>query len=163
MKPRIEILPEKKLAGKRLTVSFVNCRTAELWSSFMPRRKEIKNNIGSELFSVQYYRPLFFESINPTEEFDKWATVEVSDFNNVPEGMVTLTIQSGLYAVFIYKGDGSDAENIFTYILKNWLPASEYELDDRLHFEILGEKYKRNDPDSEEEIWIPVKKKINQK
>jgi len=25
--------------------------------------------------------------------------------------------------------------------------------------EILGEKYRNNDPDSEEEIWIPVKAK----
>jgi hypothetical protein len=24
---------------------------------------------------------------------------------------------------------------------------------------LLGEKYKNNDPDSEEEIWIPIRKK----
>jgi AraC family transcriptional regulator len=40
------------------------------------------------------------------------------------------------------------------------LPLSkEYELDDRPHFEILGDKYKNNDPNSEEEIWIPIKLK----
>jgi AraC family transcriptional regulator len=38
------------------------------------------------------------------------------------------------------------------------LPASGYELDDRPHFEILGERYKNNDPDSEEELWFPVRK-----
>lgn len=27
------------------------------------------------------------------------------------------------------------------------------------HFEVLGEKYKDNDPTSEEEIWIPIKAK----
>jgi AraC family transcriptional regulator len=32
-------------------------------------------------------------------------------------------------------------------------------LDNRPHFEILGEKYKQGSPDSEEEIWIPVKEK----
>jgi AraC family transcriptional regulator len=40
-----------------------------------------------------------------------------------------------------------------------WLPSSDYVLDNRPHFEILGEKYKINDPESEEKIWIPVRKK----
>jgi AraC family transcriptional regulator len=39
------------------------------------------------------------------------------------------------------------------------LPNSNYHLDDRPHFEILGEKYKNADPGSEEEIWIPIKAK----
>jgi AraC family transcriptional regulator len=39
------------------------------------------------------------------------------------------------------------------------LPNSAYALDDRAHFEVLGEKYKNNDPSSEEEIWIPIKVK----
>jgi AraC family transcriptional regulator len=30
-------------------------------------------------------------------------------------------------------------------------------LDQRPHVEVMGEKYKNNDPDSEEEIWIPIK------
>jgi len=37
------------------------------------------------------------------------------------------------------------------------VPSSDYELDNRPQFEILGQKYKNNDPSSEEEIWIPVK------
>jgi len=32
-------------------------------------------------------------------------------------------------------------------------------LDDRPHFEVLGDKYKNADPDSEEEIWIPIRTK----
>jgi AraC family transcriptional regulator len=42
------------------------------------------------------------------------------------------------------------------YIFNTWLPKSGYQLDRRPHFEILGEKYKNNNPDSEEEIWIPI-------
>ena len=29
------------------------------------------------------------------------------------------------------------------------------------HFEILGAQYKNNEPDSEEEIWIPIQLKQN--
>jgi len=38
------------------------------------------------------------------------------------------------------------------YIFSDWLPKSDYELDEKPHFEILGEKYKNDDPNSEEEI-----------
>ena len=61
MEPKIEILTEKKLVGKRLIMSFSNNKTGDLWRSFMARRKEIKNNIGTELYSMQIYAPLFFE------------------------------------------------------------------------------------------------------
>ena len=49
--------------------------------------------------------------------------------------------------------------SIFQYIFSEWIPQSDYSVDDRPHFEVLGAKYKNNDPDSEEEIWIPIKKK----
>jgi AraC family transcriptional regulator len=58
----------------------------------------------------------------------------------------------------VHRGASTDTST-FEYIFRVWLPASEYLLDDRPHFEILGAKYKDNDPESEEEIWIPVQKK----
>ena len=45
-------------------------------------------------------------------------------------------------------------------ILTKWLPHSNYNLDDRPHFNVLGDKYKNNDPDSEEDVYIPIKEKI---
>ena len=157
MESRIETLAEKKLIGKRMIMSFSNNKTFELWRSFMPRRKEIQNNIGAEFYSVQIYKPLFFDNFNPTTEFEKWATIEVSDFDTVPDEMETLTLTGGLYAVFLYHGIASSAAKTFQYILGTWLQNSGYILDDRPHFEILGDKFKNEDPNSEEEIWIPIK------
>ena len=65
-----------------------------------------------------------------------------------------------MYAVFEYKGLNTDTK-IFEFIFGIWLPSSKYNMDNRPHFEILGEKYKNNDPNSEEEIWIPIKLKNN--
>ena len=70
------------------------------------------------------------------------------------------TLNPGSYAVFDYKGLNTDTQ-IFIYIFKEWLPNSDYELDERPHFEILGNKYKNGNPESEEEIWIPIKQKNN--
>ena len=157
--PRIEVLPSKILVGIRMKMSFSNNKTGELWKSFMPRRKELPNNISADLFSLQNYPPMFFENFNPNAEFEKWAAIEVRDFNSVPNGMETLELLGGLYAVFDYKGPASAAAPTFQYILGTWLPKSDFSLDDRTHFEILGNKYINEDPNSEEEIWIPIKKK----
>jgi AraC family transcriptional regulator len=159
MNPRIERLSAKKLVGNRMLMTFSNNRSYELWSGFMPRRKEISNHIGTNLYSVQIYAPRFFENFDPVAEFDKWAAIEVTDFNKIPGGLETYTLPEGLYAVFHYQGAASSAAATFKHILGTWLPNSDYILDDRPHFEILGEKYKNEDPGSEEELWIPIKHK----
>ena len=159
MIPRTETINEKKLVGKRMTMSYADYRIGELWGSFMPRRKEITNTLTNDLISLVVYAPNHFIDFKPTNQFERWATVEVENFNNVPDELETYNLSSGLYAVFNYKGMSSGAADFFQYIYSEWVPNSEYILDDRAHFEVLGEKYKNNDPSSEEEIWIPIKAK----
>ncbi len=157
MEPDIRQLAEKKLIGIRTTMSFAGNKTFELWNGFMPRRKEIQQHSNADLISMQVYPPDFFNPFRENTLFEKWAAIEVIDFNNLPEGMDTFILPGGWYAVFIYQGDPRQASPFFQYILSTWLPNSGYELDDRPHFEILGEKFKRDDPSSEEEIWIPIR------
>lgn len=138
--------------------SYSDYRIGELWGKFMPRRNEIQNALVADLFNIQINPDNF--DFNPQTEFVKWAVVPVSDIDFVPEGMQLLIVEEGLYAVFNHVGDASKAREIFGYIFGVWLPNSEYEFDNRPQFEILREKYKSNSPDSEEEIWIPIKKTI---
>lgn len=159
MQPRIELLKEMKLVGQKLQMSMANNRTGQLWSGFAPRIHEIPNRMSTtEKISLQVYHPSYFSDFNPNAEFEKWATVEVMDFDAFPTGMESFTLHGGLYAVFDYKGSSTD-NRVFQYIFQEWLPNSDYELDDRPHFEVLGERYKNGDPNSEEEIWIPIKSK----
>lgn len=156
MQPRIELLKTKKLIGSKLKMTLTQNKTDLLWGGFAPRIKEITNRVDMNKISMQILNSNFYVNFNPNKEFEKWATVEVSAFNAIPNHMETFTLNGGLYAVFDYKGSRANT-HIFQYIFSNWLPNSEYQLDDRPHFEILGEKYKNNDPNSEEEIWIPIK------
>jgi AraC family transcriptional regulator len=156
MHPRIELLGEKKLVGHRIQMSFAHNETPNLWRGFMPKRNLIKHSCGTDLISMQIYSPNFFNPFDPHKTFTKWATTEVSSFEDLPEGLETVILPSGLYAVFAYKGSYENAADTFQQILGLWLPNSSYWLDDRPHFEIIGEKYKNGHPDSEEEIWIPV-------
>lgn len=159
IQPEIRNINAKQLIGKQLKMTYAQNKTPELWRSFMPLRKTILNTISNDLFSMQVYPPSFdFNSFNMDAPFIKWAAMEVSGLTVIPEGMDTFKLPGGTYAVFHYKGLNTDTA-IFEYIYAKWLPASEYVLDHRPHFEILGEKYKNGDPDSEEEIWIPVRSK----
>ncbi|MBL6445606.1 GyrI-like domain-containing protein [Fulvivirga sp. 29W222] len=157
--PRIETTPEKKLVGKSLEMTLVENKTHELWKSFMPYRSKIKHRISTDLISIQVYdKAAGFNGFDPHAKFTKWAAAEVSNFDHLPEGLGQYTLQGGLYAVFIHKGTPADFPKTFQFIFGTWLPQSPYELDNREHFELLGDKYKNNDPSSEEEVWVPVRR-----
>ncbi len=155
--PKIEMFPGKKLIGKCLTMTINENRTGELWRSFMQHRKEIQNIAGSELYSIKCYDESYFLNFDPSKSFEKWAAAEVLNFDHIPEAMETIIIPAGLYAVFSYQGASGAGDWIYRHIYAEWIPASEYMLDNRPHFDVLGEKYKNDHPDSEEDIWIPVK------
>ncbi len=104
------------------------------------------------------YPTMYFANFGVNNMFEKWAGLEVNAFESVPEGLDKTIIPEGLYAVFYYRGLHTDS-SVFQFIFQTWLPQSDFELDQRPHFEILGEKYKNHDPASEEEIWIPIKNK----
>lgn len=156
---RIEILAQKKLIGKFISMSFIENKTFQLWNGFMPRKKEIKNAIDSNLYSLEVFPDGHFNNFDANNPFQKWAAIEVLDFDEIPSEMQTLIIPSGLYAVFIHKGPASNAAATYHSIFVEWLPSSAYTVDDRPHFAIMGKNYIKDDPNSEEEIWIPIKNK----
>ncbi|WP_339708978.1 GyrI-like domain-containing protein [uncultured Kriegella sp.] len=161
LKPKIEFFPKKRVVGKSLRMSLVQNKTHELWQSFMPLRNTVKNKVGTDFYSIQVYDNVsYFENFDPKIEFTKWAGIETTENDSLPENLETLELDEGLYAIFQHKGSSTDT-SIFQYIFATWLPVSDYELDHRPHFEILGEKYKNQDPNSEEQICIPVKPKKN--
>ena len=123
----------------------------------MQRLKARPFGESAERYSVQLYKPGYFEAFNPATIFEKWATVAVASPADTPADLETLVLPGGLYAVFKHLGSASAGPTIFRYIMESWLPTSGYALDERPHFEVLGEKYRPADPASEEEIWIPIK------
>jgi AraC family transcriptional regulator len=126
----------------------------------MPRRNEIQNRTDENFISMQVVYSLdYFKNYSPATFFEKWACAEVNDLTTIPNEMESFLLPAGMYAVFLHKGTASEAPKTFGYIFGTWLPQSEYELDHRPHFEVIGAKYNNNSPDSEEEVWIPIKLK----
>ncbi len=160
LRPRFERLAPTRLVGFKTRMSIAQNKTVELWQRLMPRREEVTNASGTDLYSVERYDSLdFFQQFDPTREFEKWAAIPVESFDQIPKGFERLELPEGLYAVFPYKGKPSEAHATLQFIFGQWLPQSECQLEQRPHFALMGEKYKGEDPESEEEFWIPVRLK----
>ncbi len=156
MQLRFETLASKILIGQQQTMSLVEDTTGELFRSFMPRRKEIKQAKDQWVYDLRIYPVNYFSPFNPTTSFTKWALVEVEEEEQLPVDMETFLLSGGKYAVFTPDRRSNDP-NIFQYIFGEWLPSSGFVLDDRPHFERLDSKGKRNNPEADEEFWIPIK------
>lgn len=157
---RIQNVAPKHLVGKSMRMTLAGNRTGELWQSFMKQRSLVQNRVDSNYISLQSSGSARAEDLfNPQTEFVKWAVVEVSHVGEIPEGMASYHFQGGLYAVFLHKGPPTLFPQTAELIFGQWLPNSEYELDGREHFELLDERYKNNDPTSEEELFVPIKPK----
>ncbi|KPM47792.1 GyrI-like domain-containing protein [Jiulongibacter sediminis] len=158
--PRIENISPKKLVGMMMPMSFQNHNPGPLWSKFMPLRNTIQHRIDHRFVSLQRSpEGLLMSEYTPSTIFEKWALVEVSAFENIPEGMKSFELTEGYYAVFRHVGNTPQGfMKSIGYILNEWLPSSGFHLDNRPHFEVLDEKYDRLNPASEEDIWIPIKK-----
>jgi len=159
--PRIVEIAPRHLVGLSIETSLADSKAKIIWSQMMPRRAEIKNSIQNIYYSVQVYpKGMMMKDFRPTTIFTTWAAIEVSELENIPEGFKTKELEGGLYAIFIHKGAVDTFPILAEYIFRDWMPNSKYELDERAHFEILGEKFLGpENPNSEEEVWIPVKKK----
>jgi len=154
MNPTLVNISKKKVVGMRSTMHRQDYQNiVALWKSFMPNRKDIQSVINEEFIAMQVYGD--FNSFE--KPFDIWACVEVSGDNSISEQMESYTIPNGEYAVFLQKG--MDASHTYQRIMTEWLPTSCYEIDDRPHFQVMGEKYKNGSPDSEEDFYVPVKLK----
>lgn len=154
--------PAFQITGHAVKQSFAQDRTFELWSGFMPVRHQVCADADAPLVSLQRY-PTNFSFAPPDLEtsFEKWAGCITPDGFQAADGFETLHIPSGTYAVFLHRGPASGAARTFGYIFSQWLPDSGYEIDVRPHFEILDKRYKHNQPDSEEEVFIPIKLRLN--
>ena len=143
------------LCGASEAMSLQTFTPWTLWPRVMPRLAQIRNRTSQDLISLRNFNgiPVFGPQANP--DFTYWGGVEVLETN---KGFEHLEIPAGTYAVFHYKGLSSDS-TIWRYIYSQWLPNSEWELDERPHFERLVSKYKNYDPTSEEDIYIPIRPK----
>ncbi len=160
IKPLTVKIKEKKIIGMKTGTSLKNSRIADLWTKFACRIGEIQNRTDKNNYYEFRIPEEDFDLNKFTEdtEFFEFAGVEVSDFEYIPDEMLSQTIPGGDYAVFTHKGKTEDLFKIYEYIWGTWVPNSGFNVDLRYDFELYGERFKGpGNIDSEIDIHIPVK------
>jgi AraC family transcriptional regulator len=156
IEPRIETLSPRILVGMRMAMSMVTDRTSELWRSFRPRMGAVPGRVSDGSVALRSYRAAT-DVFDPEAVFERWAGVEVSGHEDVPEGLEIYRISGGLYAVFQHRGPARDLRP-FRFFFQEWLPESTFDVDLRPHFELLPASYDPWSPAATEECFIPVRK-----
>ncbi|SFU32248.1 AraC family transcriptional regulator [Pustulibacterium marinum] len=159
MEVKIVYVKERVLIGKCMSMSFANNKSRELWQSFRSDLAKKSISVETPFVNLHNYPADFsFSAFNPNKEFDKWALVEVPESTEVPDCFEKFVLEAGYYATFEYQGLAQDCQVEVQKLFTEWLPKSGYQLDTRPHFEELGEGYHPLDPNSKEQIFVPVKK-----
>ena len=156
--PRIVSISKKTLVGVRTRTTLASDDPVSYWKPFRMRLAEIQHADVARFYSVQVM-DTDGGPFTPHTEFEKWAAVEVTATGTIPEGMDSLMIPAGEYAVFTHIGTPAAFHITMKYIFSEWLPSSEFEVDARPHFEVMESNYRPDDPHAVEEVWIPIENK----
>lgn len=156
MEPEIVTRPEIKTVGVAAQYHEDDLDYGTLWSAFRPFIDQLKNRVGTHFFGI-------YEEYHEEEDGDVGFTyicaAEVTDFDNIPEGMTTRIIPEHLYAVFQHKGTVSYLPETLKYIWGSWLPKSQYDYVEKPDFELYPEKATPNNPPQLIYLYIPIMKK----
>ena len=149
-----------EMAGIRKTFRAGQIAPREVWQKFMPLLKDLENlRSDANLYALQQYgyRPEL-SGFDPDSEITFWAAVPIhTSTRQLSLPLHRLTVTPGTYAVCLHKGKASEFQKTMQSFLSEWLPQSGYVLSDRLHFQVMTPEYKGpDDPDSKEEVWIPI-------
>lgn len=154
MKPKIINDREFKIVGIRKLIKPGTDSFPKLWGEFFSRRNEIRNDVNQGVaLGIYEHMPN-----NAVEGFYYCACVEVSDFENIPEGMIYRTISSKTYAVFTHKGPMHEGKKTYDFIYGTWFPNSAYKAAEGDKIELYDDRSTDySSPDCEFDIYIPIK------
>ncbi len=144
---------EFKVVGLEITSSVKECTEnnphPKLWEDFMKRAGEIKNRVGDIWYGVS-------EELSKDEcTFASMACVEVSDLDNIPDGMTGKVVPASRYAVFEHKGKAQDLTATYGRIYEKDMPATGFK-QKKIWLELYDERFKHDSDDSVMEIWISI-------
>jgi AraC family transcriptional regulator len=127
-----------------------NNEIPQLWRVLGPRTGEIEN-LADDTAAYGISANMDKES----GEFDYIAGFEVSSTEGLPEGMVAFEVPGDRYAVFAttLPKIGETFHNAY----ETWLPQAGHQLTGGPEFELYDEQFDPQDPDSEFDLYIPIK------
>jgi AraC family transcriptional regulator len=166
LQPQITAKPELLTVG--FEAAFIHALSPEatnfevigaLWDKLIGHIDRVPNRVGEEMFGVIYGRPEA-ERSHP-DELQYVAGVPVRPESEIPDGMVSHTVQASTFAVFTHRGPINTIGNKCHEVYRIWLPQSNYEHAGVADVELYDGRFNCESDDSVMEYWISVKPKAS--
>lgn len=132
-----------------------DCQTKVVahWAQFSQRKNTIPHRSNQETTGVVMSSELDLRE----EKLTYFSSVEVTEVNDIPEGLQEMTIPGGLYACFENRGCAQTTGSLMDFVYGIWLDSSGYTRRKGFDLEIFDYRYKQGDPNSISRFLIPVK------
>ncbi len=155
MKPEIILIEDIKLICARETGRYSES-ASKAWSRIMKfaySNKLMHKNIRR--IGISHDDP----NITDAEHIRYDACVDIDVDIAEEDNLTKQTIIGGNYAKFIHEGTYDDFKETYSYIFNEWLPESEFQIDDKPCFEVyLNRDPRKTKPENlKTEVYIPIK------
>jgi AraC family transcriptional regulator len=156
--PEIIDVPERKLVGLKTTYFGVDSeknnmgeKLPALWEAFRSAIENIPNQIDNNGYGVIESKE------NAQGELNYYATLEVSEFGELPSGLITKVLPAQKYAKFTHRGSLESLNNTVNFIYSTWLNNADYEYANFPDIEIYNSDYNPKNADSVMYYCVPIK------
>jgi len=124
------------------------------WMNFMKVSDQIQNKVDPEAaWGVSYDMDY---SVQPGE-FTYFVGMEISNTENIPDGMIVYVAPASKYAKFTHYGSLDKLSETYTYIYNVWFPQSGYDMGMVDGLELYGKNFDPQSSKSEMYIFVPIK------
>ena len=156
MQPRFVDLDELILVGLPYYGNPDEGKFTAAWDRFFAAGLPTGSRVDEK---VCYGVELYDKDFMPGKDWYYFPAVQVSDPTDLPGLLFAKRFPACRYAVFPVVGGVPKIGAVFGYIYNEWLPSSGYEMAYPWDFEVYGEQFKGDAPDSLVEVYIPIKAK----
>lgn len=156
LEPKIVFMESFKVVGIEKETTLQNNRIPQMWAEFNARICEVSHQkTPFACYGICEYKDL--DEFTDETPFNVLVSVEVTEFDHIPSGMVSREIPAQKYAVFTHKGPVSTLGETYDEIYKRWFPKSDFVFAEKDDFERYDHRFKHDDPEhSELDIYIPI-------
>jgi AraC family transcriptional regulator len=156
----ITSIEPRLLSGQKIWTSIASQETSKLWRPFRQAIREMVGLSPTKFYSIDRYgKEMTKGDFTVDIQFEKCAAI-TEEISSCPPGFEEIRLEGGLYAVFSHHGSIAKFQSTLQEFMMNWLPKSNYRLDDRAHFETFDQTYDPFAEDSVELVHIPIIEKV---
>lgn len=159
MEPKVIEKDTFRVAGYQFEANLQQVKEQDLVGKTLSKLKAnadlFEHKLGNHFYLIQIY-PMKEQFDVNEETFTNIIGYEVAG-EEVPDGAILHTVAKNTYVAYTHKGPESDLQQSYDYLYGRWLRENNY-MPVGYDLELWDERYKREQPDNEIDMFIAVKK-----